>query len=192
MSFLSPLPFPWLFSFSKKPFFVFEKTHWVFGLFGSATAFPIDSVLLTLSGIFCVVPVDLAFDDGEHKPLVAAEVPGVARQCVVQHCRQQPAPLSVAQGLDGVQVGVVQADIFSRHCVSSFLCFSCLYPTTTLTVFFVQRWRCTHTALPRPATQPSKMMQSASQSPLHGCAMLSPLCTRGAFLCLGGHNRPFL
>ena len=28
-------------------------------------------------------------------------------------------------------------------------------------------------------------MQSASQSPLHGCAMLSPLCTRGAFLCLG-------
>ena len=56
----------------------------------------------------------------------------------------------------------------------------------------------THTALPRwassvtlhpycapaPGKQPSKMMQSASQSPLHGFAMLSPLCTRGAAECL--------
>ena len=38
--------------------------------------------------------------------------------------------------------------------------------------------------LPHPVKQPSKMMQSASQSPLHGCAMLSPLCTRGAFFAL--------
>ena len=34
--------------------------------------------------------------------------------------------------------------------------------------------------LPHPVKQPSKMMQSAPQSPLHGFAMLSPLCTRGA------------
>ena len=64
------------------------------------------------------------------------------------------------------------------------------------------RWPDGHTALPRPASsvtlhpycapapgkQPSKMMQSASQSPLHGCAMLSPLCTRGAAECLRWHT----
>ena len=54
--------------------------------------------------------------------------------------------------------------------------------------------------LPHPVKQPSKMMQSASQSPLSACGGLSPLCTRGAVasrctrscLCRIAHNHPFL
>ena len=44
--------------------------------------------------------------------------------------------------------------------------------------------------LPHPVKQPSKMMQSASQSPLHGFAMLSPLCTRGAVASRRGGEPP--
>ena len=49
--------------------------------------------------------------------------------------------------------------------------------------------RC-HTVLPHPAAEFSWFACFASQSPLHGCAMLSPLCTRGASLCPSKHNRP--
>ena len=50
--------------------------------------------------------------------------------------------------------------------------------------------RHSHTVLPHPAAEFSWLACFASQSPLHGCAMLSPLCTRGASLCPGKHNRP--
>ena len=44
--------------------------------------------------------------------------------------------------------------------------------------------------LPHPVKQPSKMMQSASQSPLSACGGLSPLCTRGAVASRHGGEPP--
>ena len=48
--------------------------------------------------------------------------------------------------------------------------------------------RHSHTVLPHPAAEFSWLACFASQSPLHGCAMLSPLCTRGAAECLRWHT----